>query len=66
MLMKLKIYCITNHHARQGDGLAELFLYELGHEGGEASQQRCLVNLSQDHQQIDGGPDHLQCNLRKT
>lgn len=36
---------LTNHHGGKGHGLAELPLNELGHEGGEACQQRSLVDL---------------------
>lgn len=46
--------------------MAELSLYELGHEGGEASQQRRLVDLGQNHQQVDRAAQRSQSNARET
>lgn len=57
---------LTYHQGGKGDGLAELSLYELGHEGGEAGQQRRLVDLGQNHQQVDRAAQRSQSNARKT
>lgn len=56
----------TDHHVGEGDGLSELPLDELGHEGGEARKQRGQVDLSQNHQQVDGTPQCAQGDARKT
>lgn len=55
----------TYHHGGEGDGLAELPLDELGHEGGEAGEQRRQVDLRQSHQQVDGTPQRPQSDTRK-
>lgn len=57
---------LTYHQRGKGDGLAELSFYELGHESGEASQQRRLVDLGQNHQQVDGAAQRSQSDARKT
>lgn len=63
---ELHMCTLTYHHGGKGDSLAELSLNELGHKGGEASQQRCLVDLGQNYQQVDGASHRLQGNTRKT
>lgn len=57
---------LTNHYVGKGDGLVELSLYELGHEGSEAREQRRQVDLRQNHQQVDGTPQCPQSDTRKT
>ena len=57
---------LTYHHGGEGDGLTELSLDELGHEGGEAGEQRRQVDLRQNHQQEDGTLQRPQSDPRKT
>lgn len=61
-----QVCALTDHHGGEGHSPGELALDELGHEGGEASEQRRQVDLRQHHQQVDGAAQGSQGDPGKT